>query len=139
MSNVNRIFGLFDDGKDSTPPQEVHIDFMETPDAKLGMFIKLIQNNIVFNQKLKNFFKKVGEDFNEHSTKQSSEFTVFNRAWFYIKDINIDIDNHLYAVVKQDTYQLLDSLKLSLSFFEKLEEYEKCAHLHKIYKIVNRI
>lgn len=136
MSNVNRIFGLFSDGDNKSQPQEVHVDFMDTPDAKIGMFIKLIHNNIVFNQKLKQFFKQVDKEFDEEVTKKSSEFTVFNRAWYYIKGVDIDQDNHLYAAVKQDTKLLLEALELSIKFFEEREEYEKCAHIHKIEKVV---
>jgi len=136
VSNVNRIFGLFSDGGDKSQPQEIHVDFMETPDAKIGMFVKLIQNNIVFNQKLKQFFKKVDKEYDEEVTQKSSEFTVFNRAWYYIKDIDIDNEEHLYAAIKQDTQYLLDSLNLAIKFFEEGEEYEKCAHLHKIEQTV---
>jgi hypothetical protein len=118
---------------------EIHIDFMETPDAKIGMFVKLIQNNIVFNEKLKQFFKNAQQEFDEEVTKQSSEFTVFNRAWYYIKDIDIDNKEHLYAVIKQDTKYLLDSLERAIKYFENREEYEKCAHIHKIEKIVKEI
>jgi hypothetical protein len=134
MPNINDIFGLF--GDNQPQPQEIHIDFMETPEARIGMFVKLIQNNIVFNQKLKQFFKKVDKEFDEETTQKSSEFTVFNRSWYYIKDIDIDDEKHLYADIEQDTLYLLNALKLSILFFENLEEYEKCAHLHKIEKIV---
>lgn len=139
MPNVNRIFGLFDDGRDNTPPQEIYIDFMSTPEGKIGMFQKLIQNNIVFNQKIQKFFKEANKDFDQVTTKQSSEFTIFNRSWYYIKDIDIDIESHLYALTKQHTPTLLNSLKLAIQFFEVVEEYEKCAHIHKIYKISNQI
>ena len=134
MPDINNIFELF--GDNQSQPQEIHVDFMDTPEAKIGMFVKLIQNNIVFNQKLKQFFKKVDKEFDEETTQKSSEFTVFNRSWYYIKDIDIDDEKHLYAAIKQDTLYLLDALKLSISFFENLEEYEKCAHLHKIQKTV---
>jgi hypothetical protein len=139
VPNVNRIFGLFSDGEDKSQPQEIHVDFMETPDAKIGMFVKLIQNNIVFNEKLKQFFKKAQQEFDEEVTKQSSEFTVFNRAWYYVKGIDIDNKEHLYAVIKQDTQYLLDSLERAIKYFEDREEYEKCAHIHKIEKIVKEI
>ena len=139
MPNINKIFGLFDDGKNSTPAKEIYIDFMSTPEGKIGMFMKLINNNIVFNEKIKAFFKKVDGSFDEIGTKKSSEFTVFNRAWYYIKDIDIDKSNHLYALTKQNIPVLLETLKLIIRFFEEREEYEKCAHLHKIYKITNEI
>lgn len=136
MPNANRIFGLFDDGRDDTPPQDIYIDFMNTPSGKIGMFVKLIHNNVVFNQKLKQFFKQVDKEFDEQTTKSSSEFTVFSRAWHYIKDIDVDNDEHLYALVKQDTQYLLEALKRAVKHFEVREEYEKCAHIHKIEKTV---
>jgi len=136
VPNANRIFGLFDDGRDDTPPQEVYIDFMSTPSGKIGMFVKLIHNNIVFNQKLKQFFKQVDKEFDEQATKKSSEFTVFSRAWYYIKDIDVDQEEHLYALLKQDTLYLLSALELAVKHFETREEYEKCAHIHKIEKTV---
>ena len=136
MSNTNRIFGLFSDGEDKPSSKEIHVDFMDTPYAKIGMFVKLIQNNIVFNSKLKKFFDKVDKEFDEEGTKQSSEYSVFNRAWYYIKDINIDTESHLYAAIKQDTKYLLDSLKLAIEYFENTEEYERCAHLYKIEQTV---
>ena len=136
MPNINNIFELFPDGSDKSLPQEIHVDFMDTPSAKVGMFIKLIQNNIAFNQKLKQFFKKADKEFDEEVTQKASEFTVFNRAWYYIKSIDIDDEKHLYAVIKQNTPYLLESLKLSIQFFEEREEYEKCAHLHNIEKTV---
>ena len=136
MPDANRIFGLFSGGDERNQPQEIHVDFMDTPDAKIGMFVKLIHNNIVFNQKLKQFFDKVDKEFDEEATQKSSEFTVFNRAWYYIKNIDIDNEKHLYAAIKQDTMYLLDALELSIKFFEEREEYEKCAHLHKIEKTV---
>lgn len=136
MPNVNRIFGLFDDGRNDTPPQEIYIDFMNTPQGKIGMFVKLIHNNIVFNQKLKQFFKQVDKEFDEQATKKSSEFTVFSRAWYYIKDIDVDQEEHLYALLKQDTIYLLEALERAVKHFEIREEYEKCAHIHKIEKTV---
>jgi len=140
VPDVNKIFGLFsNENNNNQPPGEVFVDFMNSPEAKIGMFVKLIQNNIVFNQKIKQFFKQANKEFDEEATKKSSEFSVYNRAWYYIKGVDIDNKDHLYAVVKQDTHYLLESLGLALKYFESKEEYEKCAHIHKIEKIVKEI
>lgn len=135
----NRIFNLFSDNPQNSSLQEIHVDFMDSATAKIGMFVKLIQNNIIFNQKMKQFFKQMEKDFNEESTRKSSEFTVFNRAWFYIKDVNIEEDEHLAALIHYDVKHLLDSLKRAVKFFEELEEFEKCAHIHKIEKLLKEI
>ena len=140
MINKDKIFELFS----STEEQEynedgIHIDFMDDSYIKVGMFIKLIQNNKVFQAKLKKFFDAIGKEFDEETTKESSEFTTFNRAWFYIKAIDIEIEEHLNSVIKHDTPTFLDSLEKSIKFFEAREEYKRCAHLFKIQAILKEI
>jgi hypothetical protein len=76
VSNINKIFGLFDDGGEENQPEEtVYVNFMDTPKGKIGMFVKLIQNNIVFRKKLKQFFKQIDQPCDEVLTKKNSGFT----------------------------------------------------------------
>ena len=87
MINKDKIFGLFIEGKEITDEKtksEIK-EFMNGPFAKIGMFVKLIQNHHIFHQKLEKFLKKEQPNYNVESTKEASEFTVYNRAWNYIK------------------------------------------------------
>jgi len=141
MIDKDKIFQLFVDGKeinDDKTKSEIR-DFMNGPFAKIGMFVKLIQNHEVFHRKLEKFLKKEQPNYNVESTKEASEFTVYNRAWSYIKNISVNDDEDLNAIINFEPKALLKVLVSSISFFEGYEEYEKCAHLHKIQKIVKEI
>ena len=141
MIDKDKIFQLFVDGKeinDDKTKSEIR-DFMNGPFAKIGMFVKLIQNHEVFHRKLEKFLKKEQPNYNVESTKEASEFTVYNRAWSYIKNISINDEDDLNAIINFEPKALLKVLVSSIVFFESYEEYEKCAHLHKIQKIVKEI
>lgn len=141
MIDKDKIFKLFVDGKEiSGDKTENEIkDFMNSPYAKIGMFVKLIQNHEIFHKKLEKFLKKEQPDYNVESTKEASEFTVYNRAWGYITNINVEDKEDLDAIVNFEHKVLLKILSSSISFFEIYEEYEKCAHLYKIQKVIKEI
>lgn len=141
MIDKNKLFSLFVDGeevKDQKVKKEIK-EFMEGPFAKIGMFVKLIQNHHIFHQKLEKFLKQEQPNYNVESTKEASEFTVYNRAWSYIKNINIDKSEDLNAIINFDSKIFYQSLNTAINFFESYEEYEECAHLHKIKEIVKEI
>ena len=141
MIDKDKIFQLFIDGKEITDDKtkEDIRDFMNGPYAKIGMFVKLIQNHQVFHLKLEKFLKKEQPNYNVESTKEASEFTVFNRAWTYIKNIDIDDKDHISAIINFDPLVFSAALEGSIKFFESYEEYEKCSHLFNINEIVKRI
>ncbi len=141
MIDKDKIFKLFVDGKEISgdKTKDEIKNFMNGPYAKIGMFVKLIQNHEVFHKKLEKFLKKEQPNYNVESTKEASEFTVYNRAWGYIKNININDEEDLNAIINFEHRTLLKVLSSSITFFEIYEEYEKCAHLHKIQKIIKEI
>ncbi len=141
MIDKDKIFKLFVDGKEISEDKtkEEIKDFMNGPYAKIGMFVKLIQNHEIFHKKLEKFLKKEQPDYNVESTKEASEFTVYNRAWGYITNINVEDKEDLDAIVNFEHKVLLKILSSSISFFETYEEYEKCAHLYKIQKVIKEI
>ena len=134
MINKDKIFKLFVEGKEITDEKtksEIK-DFMNGPFAKIGMFVKLIQNHQVLHKKLEKFLKKEQPNYNVESTKEASEFTVFNRAWFYLKQIDLKDIEHFNALLDFKPEPLISALELSISYFEKEEEYEKCAVIHEM-------
>tara|TARA_B110000858_G_scaffold56554_1_gene65800 strand:- start:79 stop:504 length:426 start_codon:yes stop_codon:yes gene_type:complete len=141
MVDKDKIFQLFVDGKeiDGDKTKEEIKDFMNGPYAKIGMFVKLIQNHEIFHKKLEKFLKQEQPDYNIESTKEASEYTVYHRAWSYIKQIDIDNSDHLNAIINFDPKVFYKILGGAINFFESYEEYEKCAHLHKINKLVKEI
>ena len=141
MLDKDKIFKLFVDGKEieGDKTKEEIADFMNGPYAKIGMFVKLIQNHEIFHKKLEKFLKREQPDYNVESTKEASEFTVYNRAWTYIKNISVNDTEDLHAIINFDTKILYKILNKAILFFQEREEYEKCAHLFKIQNIVKEI
>ena len=141
MIDKDRIFNLFVDGKeikDQKTKDEIK-EFMNGPFAKIGMFVKLIQNHHIFHQKLEKFLKKEQPNYDVQSTKDASEFTIYNRAWSYIKNISLDNHDDVNAIINFDNKVFYKALDGAVRFFEQYEEYEKCAHLYNIQEVVKRI
>lgn len=131
--NIENIFGLFtSDDKLDMGGDTVFFDFKNTPVYWIGMYKKLILNHVNFNKKITKFFKEANEELDIQDVKEAGEFVTYNRAWSYIKDINMDNKDHINAIKKYCDEYLDISLKLGISFFEQLEEYEKCALLKQI-------
>ena len=68
MIDKDKIFNLFVDGKeikDQKTKDEIK-EFMNGPFAKIGMFVKLIQNHHIFHQKLEKFLKKEQPNYYVH-------------------------------------------------------------------------
>jgi hypothetical protein len=135
--NKDRIFNLFDEGKKDIEEVKVSLnDFLHSPYAKIGMFTKLILNHFTFHEKLQKFLEKEEPTYNVESTKEASSFVVFNRAWHYIKQINIDDKETVFSILDFNPKLLNKAIESAIIFFEEYEEYEKCAHLFKIQQIL---
>ena len=138
--NKDKIFSLFDDSpeaKEKAKEQKKALaTFNHSPHHKLGMFTKLIVNHFIFHAKLEKFLKKEEPSYNVQSTKEASEFVVFNRAFHYLNQINPLDKEVTFAILEFDEKILTKTLENALIYFENLEEYEKCAHIHKFQKIL---
>jgi len=136
--DVNSIFNLFNSGdkKPTNPlPSTINMaDFEKTPTYKVGMFKKIILNQHVFQKKLINIFKTPEDDYGMDGMEDVGEYIAHHRAWSYIKDCLIDDEIWKGSLQIQHDDYLDTSIKLSISFFENMEEYEKCAFLVKIQK-----
>jgi hypothetical protein len=136
------IFNLFED---NTSQEEVIAtrksldDFIKSPFAKIGMFTKLILNHFVFHQKLQKFLKKEEPSYNSESTREAADFTIFNRSWHYIKNIDIENPEHIDAILNFNPKIFNKALQSSIMYFEACEQYERCAHLLNIQQIVKRL
>ena len=134
MIDKDKIFQLFVDGKeisDEKTKSEIK-EFMNGPFAKIGMFVKLIQNHKVFHQKLEKFLKKEQPNYNVESTKEASEFTVYNRAYSYLSKIDPKDPKHIKVINSFNQKLIKKSLDTLLNYFISTEEYERCAHIHKL-------
>lgn len=130
---LDNIFELFSSDEDLDGGNDlVHIDFTQTPTYWIGMYKKLVLNHINFNKKVIKFFKESDQQLDVLDVEQAGEFIVYNRAWHYIQNVDINVEEHVLAIKKYTDEYLDTSLKLGIHFFEESEEYEKCALLKKI-------
>ena len=141
MIDKNKMFGLFDNNnkKDSKELINSPEDILEEGYAKIGMFTKLVQNHFVFHAKLKAFLQKEDPNYDSDLAKINAEFAVFNRAWFYIRQLNLDKENHLSAFIEFKKSTFISALKSSIEYFQEEEEYEKCAFLLKLQKLKEKV
>jgi|TARA_R110000782_G_scaffold247586_1_gene334409 hypothetical protein len=141
MIDKDKIFQLFVDGKKINDEQtEAEIkNFMDGPYAKMGMFVKLIQNHEVFHKKLEKFLKRESPDYDIESTKSASEYTVYHRAWDYIQEIDVKKSEHIDAILNFDPKVLFDVLNTTIKYFEASEDYTKCAHLFSVQQLTREI
>ena len=138
MIDKDKVFDLFSEemGNDSS----LSIDnLMKDPLSKIGMFTKLIQNHEVFHKKLSQFLSKESPNYDIEQTKEASTFTVYNRAWFYIEQIDLTNENHLTAVLDFKEEPFFSILGKALQYFEDTEQYERCAKLLILKKLKRKI
>ena len=137
MIDKDSIFGLFneDDSENTSNIEQLvtaDSDFLKSPTAKLGMFTKMIYNHGVFHKKLKKFFEKEKTPFNSGQTEEASSFAVFNRAYSYILELNMEKEEHVDALWEFNPKPLLSALTKAIYYFESTEQDEKCAKLYEI-------
>ena len=135
MIKKEKLFAIMEDRGQSL--EDVQKDLREEPYTKIGMFTKLIANHEIFHKKLELFMKKEKSEYDAQNSRSASEFVVYNRAYFYIKQLDLKDENHLEAIVDFKNKPFIDTLNASIDFFqrEEIEQYEKCAFLLKVKKI----
>ena len=135
MIDVNDIFNLFpNSGKRKEEIIEEYVDLTSSPQYWLGMHKKLVLNHINFKKKALKFFRESNHELDIEDVKKAGEYVAYNKAWHYIKKIDMDDKNHILNIIEYGDDILETSLELSIKYFQDIEEYEKCAHLLKILK-----
>jgi hypothetical protein len=116
----DKIFSIFD--KDFTPDMS-SINFEEHPLYLIKMFLKIHQNK-------KNLSKSINQE-------ELTEYVINIRAFHYLEKIDLDKNVSKDILQSQSSNELKLILNYSIKFFEKLEDYEKCAFLKKVIDIIS--
>jgi hypothetical protein len=131
--DVNNIFNLFnEDYINNDDETSLLIDFSEHPLYKISGFNKIINNHLFFKNYTVKIFKNIPNDLNLEEIEKAGEYLMFEKAWGYIKDINLKNPFHVECICKKVSPDFLENLDISIKFFEEYEEYEKCALLKGI-------
>jgi hypothetical protein len=141
MIDKNNLFNLFpqpeDRGRVEMNDDEIEIEVMSSTHFKVGKFKKLIENHQLFFERFKRGMKEAdAQNYDHKETKRQAAFIVFNRAWHYIKDFDLDNKEDVLDLTLFNPYDLAYTLQLAIKFHENIEEYEKCAHLFSIQKFL---
>lgn len=141
--SINKIFAMFgfpedhlNDGK-----KEVIDDlnaYKDSPHFKLGMFKKLIMNGTVFKKQVLKFFSKSDPEFDLNGIDSAGEYMMYTRSYFWIQSCKIRNKEWKLALSNYASDEFLVAVKLSISYFESTEEYEKCAFLKKIQDFIEK-
>lgn len=134
-SNVDRIFSLFEQSKEDVTT-DVTYDLYDCV-YNLGMFQKFVSNSHIFPESLsflKSAFK--GSDTKKELDDWSLHIFMM-RGYTYAEKVDTTLSG-LRDVLLNAPYRknLMPSLTLAINYFEDLEMYEYCAHLHKIKVIL---
>jgi hypothetical protein len=139
IKGVFELFGFPDDNDPERLKIEADLeDYKETPHFKLGMFHKLIMNGTLFSKQVLKFFSKADPSLDVKGVDQAGEYMMYTRAWFWIEPCNIRKKIWKEALKQYANEEFVVSVKLTISYFEGIEEYEKCAHLKKIQDFVEK-
>ena len=134
-----KIFGLFDKHFDEGVNAEVEL-YKKTFRFKIEMFIKIVIYGEKWKSTVVNIFSKADSDLNVEEIDEAGDFMLYTRAWFWIEQFDFNNDDCLEDLrsithTDKDSFNgsdLFISLMRDIKYFEKIEEFEKCAFLVKI-------
>ena len=141
--DINKIFGAFNSSSrdDDDFPQvtfltsEWKVDEENHPRYFIRMFTKLILNYTNYSKQLSRIF--TSPDINLQEVQDAGEWMLYERAFFYLKSVDLHDKYHIKIIFEEATPKLEEALNKSLQFFENEEEYEKCAVLKKYLDFLN--
>ena len=121
MIDKNKLFNLFpepNDDVDNMSDREIEINIVESPIYKLRKYLKIVSNHQAFFASYTLQMKQIDPKFDAEETKQQAAFVVYNRSWHYIKDFDMNDDNHMRDLVLINPYDMSYALQLSIKYFE---------------------
>ncbi len=126
--NLDSFFGSL---KDTSSQKKQRVSLEDTDLYKVGMFKKIICNMDVYKSRMISFLKNLGMEDESRDFDKSGEHLCYVRAYSYIKTVTLQspLDTSLESLYDENLIQALSKCTL---YYEKLEEYEKCALLKKV-------
>lgn len=139
--NLGGIFALFGFSENNEEDKRIKKEleaFKETPHFKIGMFIKMISQGTIFKKQVLKFFSSAKPDIETLGIDEAGDFMMYNRAWYWISECSTRKKEWKLALKNNASEDFINCLEIILRYFEKMEEYEKCAFLKKIQDFVRK-
>jgi len=127
--DIDKIFELFKQSPDvplSIDDADTLFDIKNTPVFWVGMFTKIIINNNSLYFQLNAILPQ------NINIQEITNEIIYNRSWEFISKIDMSKPTHVDAIKMYSNNTFIKCFDLAISYYEKLEEYEKCLHLKKI-------
>ena len=132
--DINQIFDLF--SSDEEQVENTYVNFDEHPYYSIGMFKKLILNNVNYNFNLSLSLQQENPNWDIDDIINMGENILFNRAYSFIYKLDLNNPTHSETLNTFADTILLKCLVTSIKHYELLEEFEKCAFLLNIKNFV---
>ncbi len=139
--DINKIFGQFDSSSNSGGfnnrsfnyynPRNLPTLDENHPTYFVRMFWKLILNNLSYSKQLFNLFGDVDSSDSMKEIEYMGEIMLYTRAYNYALKIDVEDEYHQKILKEENQKNLKKAYKMSIKFYEREEEYEKCAFLKK--------
>lgn len=134
--DLNKFFSYFNSSSDIEVLQKNLDNFKESPIYKIKIFERLITNGLLFKKSIVNFFDQADKDLDIVQIDLAGEFMIYTRAWFWINQLDWDDEQWVKDLEMASNENFLIVVKSCMNYFERQEEYEKCAFLKKIQDFV---
>ena len=131
--DIENIFGLFEENENFDKEDKDNIkSFKNSPLFKVGMFKKLVWNGNNFRDSIIGFFSKSDSELEMSGVEEAGDYLMYTRAYFWIEECDLEDEDWKDSLNHYMGDEIIVSIKLSIKYFESIEEFEKCALLKSI-------
>lgn len=123
--NINKIFESFEH-KLEDDENSLLMDFSGHPLFWISGFNKVLDNAEFFKKYTIQMFQDLASDLDLDEVEKAGEDLMYNKAWEYIKDLDLNKPFHLECLKTKASEKFINNLNKAITHFEMLEEYEKC-------------
>jgi hypothetical protein len=138
LGGIFALFGFSDSNEEDKKIKKELEAFKETPHFKIGMFIKMISQGLTFKKQVLNFFSTSKSDIGMKDIDEAGDFMMYNRAWYWISECSTRKKEWKLALQNNSSDEFIRCLEIVLRYFERMEDFEKCAFLKKIQDFVKK-
>lgn len=110
------------------------LDYTRHPYIIIGSFVKGVENFYIICQ---GYHRQYGRQFER--VEQTVKLKYFNRLYVFLESFEENNLEHVLKVQDFDHGEITFAFDQVITFYESLEEYEKCARLHKILQVITGV
>lgn len=132
--NPHTLFSIFEQGDEEVYKEHNMTELLDNPFVLMGMVIRGIDNYHTMDlMHLKHF----GKQYKEVRFKVRNQF--YNKLYGYLNRIDATKFESKYSISNSfDRDDVFNGLDVLLIYFEKREEYEKCATIKKYQDLLDK-